>query len=353
MSIKTRNCPICDKSEASDLSWFIDDPKRCKPSTSKLSEMEIRHSNLVLCEFCGTVYFNQYPDSLNNLYTENYRKEGEFEVGYRLNENKVKNVLFFRNIQPFLKLGGSVLDVGCSEGFFVGYLNRMGMKAEGLEINKSSVDYGTKKWGITIYPYEITKHAKKYDFVFTSGYFEHLENPKAVLEHIRDNCLNDDGCIHIGVPDLNCPNQVFLSEYFPPEHLQTFSVDSLVLLMKSTGFEPEQIIMDNYNHGISIVARKVRDYSDPVEYRGVAKANSELGNIYQKYNAFRKGSYDKDEKNPFLRVSALQKSSIKTNHTNQERFLLALKMITYAPIDMAARMKLFLDSEFKRLGVEI
>jgi hypothetical protein len=68
--------------------------------------------------------------------------------------------------------------------------------------------------------------------------------------------LNANGIVYIQVPDLYCPNQQRIQDFFPPEHLQTFSELAIENLCRLTGFEIVKTISGLYNLGHGFIIEK-------------------------------------------------------------------------------------------------
>jgi hypothetical protein len=92
--------------------------------------------------------------------------------------------------------------------------------------------------------------ARRFRFINTEQVFEHLTEPRLVLEKLR-NALSGDGVIKISVPDaaaalkkigqgknfgaLSAGDQMPIA---PLEHINAFSHDSLVAFGKEFGLKP-------------------------------------------------------------------------------------------------------------------
>ena len=224
-------------------------------AVSHIREVEtLKRLRLVMCLNCSCVYYSSIPSNIAKMYREYYRTKETLTTPSRAHTNRQKCILWHSILADHLKSGARILDIGCSEGFFVKFLNDRGHMAEGLEINELSVSLARES-GMRIYDTDILEMASQYDLVFTSGYIEHVENPKEVIDHIR-SLLPDDGLLYIQTPNVMSPNIKHLSQFFPAEHFQTFSPETMEYLLRITGFEIVMKRRDVLNCGMAYLARK-------------------------------------------------------------------------------------------------
>lgn len=343
-SVEDRNCPICDSTDKTDMNWLISDEKLLTHQASKISAEIRKKLDLSMCNYCKLVYYSVIPSDLKGFYTDDYRKTDALKGNkHRENDNRAKTYLFYRNIQKHLKPGDRILDVGCSEGMFVKYLRSKGYNADGLEINKFTVEMARKD-GLKIYDTDIleTKFPHKYDFVFTSGYIEHVKDPRKVIQYIRDEVLTKDGFVYNGTPNALDPNFSFLSMFFPPEHVQMFCPETFNNLMESCGFKAIGTKTDNYNFGLAALHQKTEfldsnpkfiDRNYMGAYAKILKSNNldDLGTHWSKYIDFMKN----------------HASSFGKGDTNHIMFLKILTLLKRLDIDMLVRVRTEINKALK------
>jgi 2-polyprenyl-3-methyl-5-hydroxy-6-metoxy-1,4-benzoquinol methylase len=155
----------------------------------------------------------------------------------------------FVEIKRKLKKNTTILDIGCGWGLALQYFKNKGMDSFGFDPAIEAIEYGKKK-GLNL------KHAglqsmdvfkgKKFDIITMLNVLEHLADPISALKQIK-KLINKDGILVIDVPnDFNDFQTVGrtvhdLNDWWvaPPNHLNYFSRDSLVKLLKHLGFKIE------------------------------------------------------------------------------------------------------------------
>ncbi len=347
-----RNCPICNIDSGVDITQITIDKNKLKSSTSKYKDEIIINCKLLICKECSLIYYSSYPDDLYDLYVDNYRNVDEFDSDQRRFENLIKCVMWNSYIHKYIKKGDSFLDIGCSEGFLLEYMTSLGLDASGYEINKISVDYGLKKKR-KIFQMDILdvgRYKKKLDFVFMSGLVEHLEDPKKTLKHIRENIIKENGYIYIGVPDAECPSREFLSDFFPIEHLQTFTVETLSNFLVQCGYSIIKTKRDVYNSGIFVIAQ-AKEHACNISTPSEEVISDFMFSLKIEHDNYNEGR-------PFKSVTAYLSllNEIKDNslyeglkgESSDIKFRLSAKMILESPADVKMRFADMLLKHFNK-----
>jgi len=152
-------------------------------------------------------------------------------------------------INKNIKIGDSILDIGCGWAQALLFFKDKGLDCYGFDPAIEAVEYGCKK-GLNI------KHAglegmnvfdnKKFDMVTMFNVLEHLANPEKSINQIKE-ILKPNGILAIDVPnefndfqtvgrDVHGLNDWWVA---PPNHLNYFSKDSLVNFLENLGFSIE------------------------------------------------------------------------------------------------------------------
>jgi SAM-dependent methyltransferase len=207
------------------------------------------------CASCGLQQIFPVPESaeLKSLYESHYNFAGErgtlytrmrerflFSFLYRLWMLVDGDVSFHRSRGP-----GFLLDVGCNEGRGLRLYSRNGFVVEGLELSETAAAIARES-GFTVHSCDITDLApsRLYDVAVLSNVLEHSRDPRQMLVAVRRH-LKPGGQIWI-----SCPNSrswlrsVFRSRWINwhvPFHISHFSVDTLSILLRETGFFTKEI----------------------------------------------------------------------------------------------------------------
>jgi len=152
----------------------------------------------------------------------------------------------FLEINKDFRTEASILDIGCGWGQALLFFKDKNFDCYGFDPAIKAVDYGRKK-GLNI------KHAgiegmdifdgKKFNIISMLNVLEHVADPIKTLEQIK-KILQPKGILVIDVPNefndfqIAGRNAHDLDDWWvaPPNHLNYFSKDSLVNLLKHLGF---------------------------------------------------------------------------------------------------------------------
>jgi len=155
-----------------------------------------------------------------------------------------------------LKLGATLLDVGCAHGWFLTYARSKGFICSGVEPDNAMCEFMAAS-GIDhirgFFPSDLPDGAK-YDAIFFNDVFEHLSDIHSAAAAIHDR-LNDDGLLVICLPMSNglffqiaqglaalgitAPLSRLWQRGLPSPHLSYFSRRNLPLFIEQHGFASE------------------------------------------------------------------------------------------------------------------
>lgn len=150
-------------------------------------------------------------------------------------------------IEPNLTL----LDVGCSSGYFGGFLKKeKHLSVDGIEISSDAKE-ASKKLD-KVYSFDIEKKwpneiaRKKYDYIFIGDVLEHLIDPKKTLLEIK-RVTKKNSLIFISIPNIahiSARLELLQGSFeyqetglFDNTHLKFFTIDSIKNLISSAGYE--------------------------------------------------------------------------------------------------------------------
>ncbi len=186
------------------------------------------------CENCGFIQCTKennvihfYEDLIDYEY-ENTRKER------KLQEQRILKII--QKIKP----RGKLLDIGAGSGVMVEAALEMGYNATGIEPSRWLHEKATEK-GLPIHlgSFPMDGLTKKYDVIALVDVIEHVNNPKDLLNHIRQS-LKWDGILVIVTPDVNSiMAKLFKWKWwhFRVAHIGYFNKSTLSRITKSTSFK--------------------------------------------------------------------------------------------------------------------
>lgn len=178
------------------------------------------------------------PKELKDFYNITY------QVDFRRNKKTMsqKARQFLKKIGKFTK-PGSLLELGCSYGFFLKRAKEDGWGVKGLEWSGEACSYAVNQLDLDVSDeslQEITLTQWKFDVVTAWHVLEHLADPLQELSNIR-NLLNPRGIFSFTTPNIDSLQFRLLAnkwEWFsPPAHLYMFGISSINNLLEKSGFE--------------------------------------------------------------------------------------------------------------------
>jgi len=184
------------------------------------------------CKNCGVYFLNPIPtvEQLKRAYDESYYGLGE----KKFNPTVEKVVDFFRqrtakNFAKNLAVGSKVLDIGCGNGSFLANLGKQKeLELHGLELDGKSADRASMHSQINLHRgfLEWDTYPENYfDAIIMTHVFEHLPNPKEIIEIIH-RIAKKGAVLQIEIPNIaSWQAQLFKSYWFhldPPRHLNFF-----------------------------------------------------------------------------------------------------------------------------------
>jgi SAM-dependent methyltransferase len=131
------------------------------------------------------------------------------------------------------------LDIGAGAGFGVVAMTRAGWRAVGVEPNGVLAAFGRRQYNTELVSEFLTDETlpgRTFSLMFSHQTFEHLLEPRAVLETARRK-IEPDGYIFINVPTFRQCRQKLSWKWFNSSHICLFTHKSLGNLLGLTGFE--------------------------------------------------------------------------------------------------------------------
>jgi SAM-dependent methyltransferase len=261
-------CPACDSPEGAEL---VRAPLTAPPLKEYLLsfyseqggvELDyLREQDFVLteCPACGLVYQKEIPGDLvtRKLYEQWINPYRVFETVEKFRPLGYFSGLYKEIVGVVRHFGREpgrleILDFGMGWGHWCRMAQALGCSVWGTELSEARIAYA-KRTGVRVIAYEEIAELR-FDFINAEQVFEHLPDPRPTLLHIAGS-LKPGGILKIGVPDggdirrkLDTWNwgapkssRDSLNPVAPLEHLNCFSVDSLLRLGRECSLAPVEL----------------------------------------------------------------------------------------------------------------
>jgi 2-polyprenyl-3-methyl-5-hydroxy-6-metoxy-1,4-benzoquinol methylase len=141
---------------------------------------------------------------------------------------------------------GRLLDLGCGSGHLLGSMRALGWLAEGVDIDPVAARAARRK-GFQVRVgslFEQKFSAATFDAVVMSHVIEHVHQPLQLIEEVR-RILKPGRRLVIATPNAKSLGHRLLAGRWPfldpPRHLQVFTPQALLSLVRAAGFEDVQI----------------------------------------------------------------------------------------------------------------
>ncbi len=207
-----------------------------------------------------TVAKKPTTDELEAFYKNLYFGEGsknQYDRDYTEKEIRHKYIECEEAIAVSGLSGGSLLDVGCGEGYFLKYFSDQGWLVRGLDFTPDGVERHFPELLQTLETGNlfdlVTREAesgKRYDLVACNNVLEHVIDPMKLLDELK-KVVAPGGTLRLAVPNDGSWLQELVvalghgKEDFwvcPPEHLSYFTVESLRGLLERVGWRTRDVL---------------------------------------------------------------------------------------------------------------
>ncbi len=202
------------------------------------------------------------PEELSDYYARTYyqNESGSFRKSYSDLEMEVISLrieLRAAQVQALSSRGappppGSMLDVGCGEGFVIKHFHSLGWQVAGIDFSRFGVTQMNPECAPFVQEGDVFKILEarieagaRYDLVWLGNVLEHVLDPVGLLHKLR-RLVSSDGMLIVTVPNdgsayqeelFNCgdiPSRFWIAV---PDHISYFTANSLKKIAKATGWQ--------------------------------------------------------------------------------------------------------------------
>jgi 2-polyprenyl-3-methyl-5-hydroxy-6-metoxy-1,4-benzoquinol methylase len=254
----TVNCPVCNSSK----SRFVLQVKDHSVSGE--------YFNIFECAVCGLRFTYPVPpvDQIGKYYkSDDYISHSNTRKGlvnnlYHLVRNRtLVSKYHLLKIHTGQKKG-KLLDIGAGTGAFVRFMNQQGWSSEGIEPDSTARVVALEQNQTELLSAEALESLlpAQYDAITLWHVLEHVHELYPYLHRIRD-LLKPGGVVFIAVPNYSSYDGkkygAYWAAYDVPRHLYHFSPNSILWLLKATGFQWKEMIPMWYDsYYISLLSEK-------------------------------------------------------------------------------------------------
>ncbi len=198
----------------------------------------------VRCRKCGLIYLNPRPtlSEIDQYYPPQYEPFTRYDqplswfgrLGYRVSMNK-KYRIAVRGIKP-----GKLLDVGCGNGDFLGWIKNHGWEVYGLDPSPVAVEAARKR-GLEIFRgqlFDAPYLPASFDVITMWDVLEHVHDPLANLKRVA-KLLKPGGRFTVTLPNPDGLDFRLFGRLWTgldvPRHLYVYSRKPLIALLEKAG----------------------------------------------------------------------------------------------------------------------
>lgn len=233
------------------------------------------------CPVCETLVINRpFPENLvpddgsedEARYGYRYWEEEKAEVYKKAGYNDLDEVILFhyreralywvRAVLPYLKKGGSLLEIGCGIGTFSHLMRWLGFRTIATELSSRWRSVLTTKFGMTVVRDAFSECPDEtFDVVAAFDVLEHVADPLGMLKEVASR-MPDDGILILQTPcytegvEHSALSSEFLPVLLPDEHLYLYSWKAVVIMLERAGFAHVVRLKSLFGHDMLLLASK-------------------------------------------------------------------------------------------------
>ena len=240
-----RPCPVCEAT--SDRRIFVKNG-----------------GTYVKCGACGMIYLNPvFKDDALRTYYENNTSA---QAAAHASESEFYRSIYSRGLSSIGKFArtGSILDIGCSSGFFLDIAKECGWRTNGIELNRAEFLIASGKGhDVRNTAIEETRFDAKLNAIAMWDVLEHIKSGERYLRYLK-NLLDIGGVVFLQIPSAASLAARVLRErcnmFDGVEHVNLYSPGTISVLCENAGYEilHFETVIDELQ-----VLKKYLDYEDP------------------------------------------------------------------------------------------
>jgi SAM-dependent methyltransferase len=235
---------------------------------------------LLRCPACSLVWLTNPPEpaEMHLHYTDAYHKLIS-SAGEDSPDRWRDRIQVLRQC----KQSGALLDLGCSSGGFLGFLQRDSWKLYGIEMSTDCARRAEARTGAHVFVGDILDAPfppESFDAITCFDVLEHLHEPRRVMARVGE-WLTPGGIFYVQVPNVDSAEERVFGSYWHglelPRHLFHYSPASLKFLAESAGLREVSLetrrnpaVGTSLRYVLDDVFRAVGMRQTPVAYRGEA-----------------------------------------------------------------------------------
>ncbi len=201
----------------------------------------VRGWRYVRCAGCDFVFLNPQPTDteLGHFYNHSYRYD------MRRYKNSIpQQRVWLDLLEKFCGGPGSLLEVGCSYGYFLAAAKKRGWSVYGVELGEEAADFARKELGLAVEKGRILdvrrESASSFDAIAAWHVLEHDPVPRGFIEAAYE-LLRPGGILALRVPNLRSTVAKLAGSCWqwlsPPEHVCMYTLETLSRLLADSRFK--------------------------------------------------------------------------------------------------------------------
>ena len=259
------SCPVCLNSvTAPALS-----------GTDLLFETTSKLFTLDSCPACRCLFLNPMPgsDEIAGFYPTQYWWNSSRPGLLKTLESIYRRIALHDHISFIRRAAGNradLLDVGCGSATLAGLLKPRGVRAMGVDFSAEAAKVAAEENGVRVVVGSLADAAfqdRSFDIVTMFHVMEHVTNPREVLAEVA-RILRPDGKVILQVPNIDSWQfRLFGARWYGldiPRHLIDYSKDSMINLLRDSGFVPHRVRHFNLRDNAPAFVSSLFPSLDPV-----------------------------------------------------------------------------------------